>query len=214
MKETALVVGATGLVGMELTKQLLDRDEVGLVKVVVRKTFPLEHTKLQVLMLNWNEVDQWGEEISANQVYCCLGTTRKKAGSMAAFRAVDVDLVLAVGRRARLWCRSFTVVSSQGANPMSIWPYLKAKGDMEMGLRRLGMERLNIVRPGLLLGQRAESRPAERLAMRIMKSMMGILRGRLRFLRPVSDQKLAEFMIHIAAAPENGIYHYENQDFN
>ena len=61
MKETALVVGATGLVGMELTKQLLDRDEVGLVKVVVRKTFPLEHTKLQVLLLDWNEVDQWGE---------------------------------------------------------------------------------------------------------------------------------------------------------
>jgi hypothetical protein len=95
-----------------------------------------------------------------------------------------------------------------------MWPYLKAKGDMEMGLRRLGLERLNIVRPGLLLGQRAESRPAERLAMRIMKSMMGILRGRLRFLRPVSDHKLAKFMIHIAAAPEKGIYHYENQDIN
>jgi len=214
MKETALVVGATGLVGMELTKQLLDRDEIGLVKIVVRRAFPLEHPKLEVLLLDWKEVDQWGEEISANQVFCCLGTTHKKAGSMAAFRAVDVDLVVAVGRRAQLWCRSFTVVSSQGANPLSIWPYLKAKGDMEMGLRRLGLERLNIVRPGLLLGQRAESRPAERLAMRIMKSMMGILRGRLRFLRPVSDQKLADFMIHIAAAPEKGIYHYENQDFN
>jgi uncharacterized protein YbjT (DUF2867 family) len=174
----------------------------------------LEHPKLEVLLLDWKEVDQWGEEISANQVFCCLGTTHKKAGSMAAFRAVDVDLVVAVGRRAQLWCRSFTVVSSQGANPLSMWPYLKAKGDMEMGLRRLGLERLNIVRPGLLLGQRAESRPAERLAMRIMKSMMGILRGRLRFLRPVSDHKLAKFMIHIAAAPEKGIYHYENQDFN
>ncbi|MFZ4060998.1 MAG: NAD(P)H-binding protein [Bacteroidia bacterium] len=214
MKETALVVGATGLVGMELTKQLLDRDEIGLVKIVVRRAFPLEHPKLEVLLLDWKEVDQWGEEISANQVFCCLGTTHKKAGSMAAFRAVDVDLVVAVGRRAQLWCRSFTVVSSQGANPLSMWPYLKAKGDMEMGLRRLGLERLNIVRPGLLLGQRAESRPAERLAMRIMKSMMGILRGRLRFLRPVSDHKLAKFMIHIAAAPEKGIYHYENQDIN
>ena len=214
MKETALVVGATGLVGMELTKQLLDRDEIGLVKIVVRRAFPLEHPKLEVLLLDWKEVDQWGEEISANQVFCCLGTTHKKAGSMAAFRAVDVDLVVAVGRRAQLWCRSFTVVSSQGANPLSMWPYLKAKGDMEMGLRRLGLERLNIVRPGLLLGQRAESRPAERVAMRIMKSMMGILRGRLRFLRPVSDHKLAKFMIHIAAAPEKGIYHYENQDIN
>jgi uncharacterized protein YbjT (DUF2867 family) len=214
MKETALVVGATGLVGMELTKQLLDRDEIGLVKIVGRRAFPLEHPKLEVLLLDWKEVAQWGEEISANQVFCCLGTTHKKAGSMAAFRAVDVDLVVAVGRRAQLWCRSFTVVSSQGANPLSMWPYLKAKGDMEMGLRRLGLERLNIVRPGLLLGQRAESRPAERLAMRIMKSMMGILRGRLRFLRPVSDHKLAKFMIHIAAAPEKGIYHYENQDIN
>ena len=214
MKETALVMGATGLVGMELTKQLLDRDDIGLVKVLVRRAFPLKHAKLEVLMVDWGEVNQWGDEISANQVFCCLGTTRKKAGSMAAFRAVDVDLVIAVARRAQLWCRSFSVISAQGANPLSIWPYLKAKGDMEMGLRRLGLERLNILRPGLLLGQRTESRPAERLAMRIMKPMMGILRGRLRFLRPVSDQKLAEFMIHIAAAPEKGIYHFENQDFN
>jgi len=214
MKETALVVGATGLLGMEITKQLLDREGISLVKVLVRRDFPIMHHKLQVLVVDWGEVHQWGEEISANQVYCCLGTTRKKAGSIGAFRAVDVDLVIAVARRTRLWCRSFTVVSSQGATPISFWPYLKAKGDMEVGLLRLGFERLNIMRPGLLLGKRTENRPAESLAIRIMKPLKFLFRGRLRFLRPVSAIKLAGFMLEVGAEPEKGIYQYENQDFN
>ena len=85
---------------------------------------------------------------------------------------------------------------------------------MEVGLLRLGFERLNIMRPGLLLGKRTENRPAESLAIRIMKPLKFLFRGRLRFLRPVSAIKLAGFMLEVGAEPEKGIYQYENQDFN
>lgn len=214
IKETALVVGASGMVGLELTRQLLQNESIAQVGVVVRGTFPLQDPKLMMIRPDWSEVHTWGEEIKADQVFCCLGSTIKKAGSIAAFRAVDVDLVLSVARRTQLWSRSFTVISSQGASSASVFPYLKAKGDMEIGLRKLGFTRLNILRPGLLLGERNESRPAERLAMHILGPLSPILRGRLRFLRPVTAQKLASFMIQVGADLDKGIYHYENQDFN
>lgn len=213
-QEIALVVGATGMIGLELTRQLLQNESIAQVSVVVRGAFPLEDSKLMVIRPDWSEVHAWGEEIKADQVYCCLGSTIKKAGSLAAFRAVDVDLVLAIARRAQLWCRSFTVISSQGASSVSVFPYLKAKGDMEIGLRKLGFDRLSILRPGLLLGERNESRPAERLAMKIMGPLSPVLRGRLRFLRPVRAQKLASFMMQVGADFSKGIYHYENQDLN
>lgn len=137
----ALVVGAGGLTGGKLLRLLLESPAHEEVIAVVRLPLDVQHPKLKQLVLDFEAVEQWGQEIAAQEVYLCLGTTIRKAGSVAAFRAVDVELTLAIGKRCQLFAQSVVVLSSLGASSAALNFYRKAKGDMENRFIRLDIPR-------------------------------------------------------------------------
>lgn len=167
-----LLAGATGLTGEHLLDRLLNEPTVSRVLAPTRRPLA-EHAHLE------NPV---GDLLSllptlSGQIdiaYCCLGTTIKEAGSQEAFRAVDLDLVVAFGKRAReLGARHLLVVSAVNAAPDSSVFYSRIKGEMEHALRAQDWPQLTLARPSLLVGNRPETRWAEQLAAPIAKLIPG-----------------------------------------
>lgn len=192
----AVVIGPTGLVGAEVTRRLLEDPEVQRVVAVSRKPLA-EHPKLgQVLIAGLAELPARAAELKGDIYFCCLGTTIKDAGSREAFRKVDHAAVLDFGRIAKSHnARSFAVVTAAGANPASPVFYSRVKGEVETALRQLGLTRLVIFRPGLLIGDRRSFRPAERLMIAAFRALSGLL-PRYWLKRSATEvQRLAERLI-------------------
>ena len=161
---SALLAGATGLVGRELAAQWVGPDPLHL---LVRRPLQPRNVLQRVHVVDFAALPPLP---TAQSAFCCLGTTIRLAGSQAAFRAVDFDAVLAFARAAgHAGVRRFAVVSSLGADPASRNFYNRVKGEMEAELQRLGFVSLVIVRPSLLAGDRAalgqSTRWGERLAL-------------------------------------------------
>lgn len=159
-KKTALIIGASGLVGRELLTQLLDDERYEKVTVLVRKPLGIDHEKLdqQRYDFDWKNADF----IQGDELYCCLGTTIKTAGSAAAFRKVDYDYVVETAKMAvDNGISKIAVVSSMGANKNSPLLYPQTKGEMEAAVMALEFDACFIVRPSLLLGLRPELRMGE-----------------------------------------------------
>lgn len=188
--KTAAVAGATGLVGGFVLRRLLDDPATGRVVAPTRRPLP-PHPKLE------NPLLAPGCEMAGlDEAYGCLGTTRKDAGSAAAFRAVDFDLALAFARAAKAGgARSFGLVSSAGADPGSAFLYPRVKGEAEAAVSALGFETVVIARPSLLLGERAKPRPAEKLGEAALALASPLLLGPLRKYRAISADAVAAALI-------------------
>lgn len=191
------LVGATGLVGGSLIEACVRRGDVRLV-AVARREMPLpDGARMEVLLA---PVEGWNEAIAASNAdvfVCALGTTmRNVGGSREAFRAVDHDLVLASARAARAArIGQMILVSSVGADTSSKNFYLRTKGETEEQLRKLGFERLDVLRPSLLVGRRRESRPLERLAVLFAPVMNLFLHGNSRRYRAIRTTDIVEAIL-------------------
>lgn len=163
-----LLGGGTGLVGGLLTRRLLARDDVALTSLVRRGTAAHERvTDFDSLIADPHATATAMGLGRVDVGISCLGTTIRIAKTQAAFRRVDFDTVIALAKAAKaLGARQFIVVTSAGAKQGAGNFYLSVKGDTEAALGTLGFERLDILRPGLILGPRAERRPAEEWAQR------------------------------------------------
>ncbi|SFA66494.1 oxidoreductase [Metapseudomonas otitidis] len=171
-----LLAGATGLTGEHLLDRLLNERTVERVLAPSRRPLAA-HPRLEnpVGELT-NLLPQLGGPVDT--AFCCLGSTIRQAGSQEAFRAIDIDLVVAVGRRAReLGARHYLVISALGADRGSSVFYNRVKGEMEDALRDQGWPQLTLARPSLLLGPRQEFRLGERLAAPLMRLIPGKYRG-------------------------------------
>lgn len=135
-------------------------------------------------------------------VFCCLGTTRAKAGSERAFRRVDYEYPLALAEiAASMNAEAFLVVSSLGADPNSKLFYSRVKGELERDLEKLSLRALRIFRPSLLLGARAERRAGERLAIALARPLSALLHGPLEKYRPIAADGVARAMLEVALNP-------------
>jgi uncharacterized protein YbjT (DUF2867 family) len=171
------VAGANGLVGSALLRRLLEDPLVARVVAPTRRPLP-PHAKLENPALSGA---QWPDLAPLDEAFSALGTTRAKAGSPEAFRAVDLDLNAAFARAARkAGARGFGLVSSLGANADSAFLYPRTKGEVENVLRGLGFETLVIARPSFLLGPRAEARAGESAALRAATLLGPVLPARWR----------------------------------
>ena len=138
VKKTALVVGATGLVGGNLVNVLLKAPEYEKVIVWVRKSTGIKNKKLQEKIINFELLDTYKLEDTVNHIFCCLGTTIKKAKSKEAFKKVDLEYIVSLARKAKENDVSqFLVISAMGANIKSTVFYNKVKGQMETDLSNL-----------------------------------------------------------------------------
>jgi uncharacterized protein YbjT (DUF2867 family) len=202
-----LLIGATGLVGRGVVAAMDDRPLTILARRAVDGA-PDGHALVA-------PPERWADIIAAERpatLICCLGTTIRQAGSQAAFRAVDHDLVLAAARGARLGgARQMIVVSSVGASAKSRNFYLRTKGEMEAGLRALDFARLDILRPGLLTGAReGVPRLGEGIAMMAAPFTNALLHGTLRRYRSIPAATVARAIVRLAGQGDSGVYVHEN----
>ncbi|MEM8994615.1 MAG: NAD(P)H-binding protein, partial [Acidobacteriota bacterium] len=194
---TALAVGATGLVGGFLLRRLVDDPRYGAVHAPTRRDLPFEHPELHPHAVDFDRLEAADDGIFAvDDVFCALGTTIKKAGSQDAFRRVDQHFVEAVARRARgAGARRFTMVSSIGADAGASNFYLSVKGAAEAAVDACGYPELHILRPSLLLGDRAEHRLGEQAATVASTLFSPLLMGPVARYRPIHARTVAAGMV-------------------
>ncbi|RFS13871.1 oxidoreductase [Emticicia sp. C21] len=167
--KTALIVGATGLIGKHLTQKILNHPSYSKIKVLARKPLDFQHPKLEQIIINFDNFDK--SLVVADDVFCCLGATMKQAGSKEAFYKVDFTYPLEIAKAAiQNGARQYLIVSALSANEGSMFYYSRVKGEIEKALTDLHFPGLLIFRPSLLLGERKESRAGEGLAAVIMKT--------------------------------------------
>lgn len=202
---TALVAGPTGAVGKALLLRLLADPRYTRVKALSRRSLGISHAKLEELRLDGTSLDSLGASLAADDVYCCLGTTLKQAGSKAAFERVDYHLVLELARAAKAQgAKQFLVVSAVGASLRSPAFYSRVKARMEQAVREVGFDSLHIVRPSLLLAEREQWRPAEWVASKAAPLLNKALTGELAKYRAVKVDEVAAAMIGLAAGQTPG----------
>src|SRR6266480_1688362 len=199
VSRTALLAGATGLVGSHVLNLLLGDPEWTRVVTVGRRTTARQHAKLEQRVLDLGTLETLGDVPRLNDVFCCIGTTIKRAGSQPAFRLVDHTFVVGLARAGlRAGATQLLLVSAVGADPASRIFYSRVKGQTEAAVRQLPYRAVQIFRPSLLLGRRSEFRLGERVAMLTAPFLSLALLGKLRRYRPIHAATVARAMVTIA----------------
>ncbi len=200
--KTAVITGASGVVGARTLHHLLERDDVARVVTLGRRPLPVRHEKLVPRTVDLRSPAAMEPEIpeGADVAFCCLGTTMKQAGSKEAFRAVDRGAVVAFGEAARRrGVPRFLLVSSIGASARSRNFYLRTKGEAEDGLAQLGFAQLTVVRPSFIddQGARPEARMGERLTLPVFRAVFTVL-GRKRRFAPIPADVIGRALVRLA----------------
>lgn len=217
--KTAAVVGATGLVGGYLLRALAEQPAYARV-IALSRSRPTDLDELPGV--DWEplpsaQVDADGKhfvEVPAGQdFYSALGTTRAKAGGAEAFERIDYGLNVALARGAvAAGYGQYLLVSSVGSDPRSQFLYSRVKGTLELDIKALPFWGTHIFQPGLLLGERNESRWGERLAKPLFKGLDALTAGRLGRYRPVEAEAVAQAMVAAAQRTDGGIFTYTNPE--
>lgn len=196
MGKTALIIGASGLVGGELLQQLLSDQHFEQVIAFVRNELPIQHNKLIQHEIDFDNLESYSKLIKGDVVFCCLGTTIKKAKTQEAFKKVDYEYPLSFANIAKKnGITKFIVISSLGASSKSSNFYLNVKGSLEKDLKKLKFESLVAVRPSMLLGNRKEFRRGELIA-KFLVSITGFLMiGKLKRHKGIEAKTVAKAMM-------------------
>ena len=207
--KSALLAGASGLVGSELLTILLNSQEYSKITILVRKSIEIKHPKLLEQVINFEELSLYKNIFKVNDVYCCLGTTIKKAKRKEAFKKVDVDYPLEMAKLSKeMECEKFLIISSMGANPDSSIFYSRMKGLVEQKLKETGIKSLHIFRPSLLLGDRKEYRFGESLSAFFLKGLSFLFIGSLKKYKAITAKTVASGMHKAAQSDSTGVHLY------
>lgn len=208
VQKTALVLGATGLIGNILTHQLVESPYYSQVKVFVRNTLPWKHPRLQEIQFDYEHPN--GLLTHVNDIFCCLGTTIKKAGSKEAFRKVDYEYPLNIAQLGLAnGAQKFAIVTAMGADPDSSIFYNQVKGEIERDLTALNYPTLLIFRPSLLFGDRTEYRLGERIASGVMRLFNPLIPAKY---RGIEAAKVANAMQSTMQRGLTGKHVFESDD--
>src|SRR6266851_4859900 len=200
----AVVAGGTGLVGTELLKLLDEERRYGRITSLVRQE-TVAAGRVENRVVSFDDLDR-SELPEVDDAYCCLGTTRRVAGSDDAFRKVDFDYVLAYARAAhRAGAVRFLIVSAMGAKVESRFLYTRVKGQVEAAISTLGFQVVGIARPSFLIGRRARARGGETAALILSHAVTPFMVGPLRHFRPIEARTVAAGLIHLAFNAPNGV---------
>jgi len=207
---TALLAGATGLVGSHCLSQLLSDAAYGRVVAVVRRPLPMNDPKLDTRVVDFDRLAA-ADLPPVDDVYCALGTTIRRAGSRDAFRRVDHDYVVALARRAaERGAARFVLVSAIGADARSLVFYSRVKGETDRDVVSVGFDAVHLLRPSFLVGERSQNRPGERLMIRLFSGLAPVLIGPLRRYRPIAAAAVARAMRVVALRDDRGVHVHES----
>jgi uncharacterized protein YbjT (DUF2867 family) len=204
---TAIVAGATGLVGNQLTRQLLKDSRIEKVVVLTRRPTGLQHSKLEEHIVNFNAPDTWKKLVAGDILYSALGTTLRAAGSKEAQYQVDHTYQLSIAKAAAAnGVSKYVLVSAAGSSTKSTIFYSRMKGELERDVQKLPFETIHILRPGMLKGERKNTRTGEIIGGAIMEAVSYI--PGLGNLKPIAGHEVARAMINASFRHVVGIHIY------
>ena len=197
--KTALVFGSTGLVGGHLLDQLIKNENYNKIKLFVRSEIIINDLKVQIVKTDFNNMEKHKEEMTGDHCYFCIGTTKQNSPDKDEYRRVELDLPKQIAQITKSnSVNSFVFVSSGYADPNSSGDYLKFKGLVEEELKRLSFNKLGIMRPSFLIGDRKEKRLGEKLGIFVFKLLSPLFLGPLKKMKPIQSEKVAKAMIKIS----------------
>lgn len=196
--KSAIVIGASGLVGSFITIKLLDDNRYEKVKVFVRNSLDIKHQKLEEYIVNFDMLEDWKDRVTGDELYSSLGTTIKKAGSKEKQYKIDFTYQYDIAKAAsENGVKTYLLVSSVGADYKSSNFYLRMKGNLDEKIQQLNFERIRIFRPSILVGLRSETRLGESIGIKIAGIVTKIIPA-LKKYKPINASKVAESMIKSA----------------
>jgi len=194
--KTAIVFGATGLVGNLLLEELINSGNYKSIRIFVRHSSDVSEPSVEEIITDFSVPESYLSKIKGDDLFICTGTTIRKAGSVANVEKIDRDLPAMVAEAAfKNGVKRIAVVSSIGADTTSKNYYLRIKGEMEENIIKLGFEKTVIVRPSILLGERKEKRAGEIVGKAVMKAIQPVFTGKFRKYRPIHGRDVAKAMI-------------------
>ena len=210
--KTVTLIGATGLIGNHLLLLLLDDPLIDTVRILIRRHIDQQHPKLEKKIVDFNDADSLLVAIdNSDVVFCTVGTTQRKVkGDKKAYRKVDYDIPVKAARFCKMTgCEKFILVSSVGANSKSNNFYLNLKGEVEDAVESAGISSVHIMRPSMLLGDRKEYRPLEKMGKKIMTGISFLLPSKY---KPIHAKMVAKAMVEASKKKEAGIFYYEYKE--
>ena len=197
--KTAILAGATGLIGNQLLNNLLESNHYERIVILVRKEIPLQSPKLIQVIVDYNNLQLITKNLKGDDVFCCLGTTIKNAGSQDEFYKVDYQYCLNLAIETnKNGASNFYLISSLGANANSKIFYNSVKGKIENAIKNIGFNSFYIFRPSILLGNRNEFRLGEKIMQMIMKPFSKIMIGSMKKYAAIESKQVAKAMYYIA----------------
>jgi uncharacterized protein YbjT (DUF2867 family) len=212
---TAVVLGATGLVGQSLVQQLLEDSYFSKVRILVRQAVNFSHPKLEVEIVNFDNLVEFRKKLGKGDcIFCCVGTTQKQVkGDKKAYHKVDVDLPVNAAKMAKdAGFTTFLLVSAVGADAHSANFYLRFKGEAEQKIAEVNLKTFHAFRPGILLGKRKEFRMAESVGKGVMHTLSALFVGNLKKYRGIDAADVARAMVAAAKREGRGmfVHHYDD----
>jgi uncharacterized protein YbjT (DUF2867 family) len=201
--KSAIILGATGLTGDLLLGRLLDDPRYARIILFSRSTVGLQNPKIQEHLVDVLNLEDQKVRFQADEVYCCIGTTRARTSDKKKYKAIDYGIPVSAARLCKAnGIRTFIVISSLGANPSSSLFYSRIKGEMEQDVIRVGLPKTHILQPSLIGGKRKERRFGEWVAKQFMNALRMVMVGSLKKYRAVPPGDIALSMVWLA----NNVY--------
>ena len=200
--KTALLFGASGLVGSHLLNQLIKDTNYSKIKLFVRSVTEIIDPKVEIIKTDFNNLQNHKEDVKGDDCFFCIGTTKKNSSDKDEYRRVELDIPKEIAKIAKLnLVNSFIFVSAIYANSNSSGDYVRFKGLVEEELKRLNFPKLALMRPSFLMGDRKEKRVGEKIGIFVFKLLSPLLLGPLKKMKPIHSETVAKAMIR--AANEN-----------
>lgn len=197
--KTAIILGATGLTGSILLNKLVEDERYRKIKVFSRNHVKIKHDKIEEYLINLFELEKFNNLFTADEVFCCIGSTQKKTPDNDTYRMVDFGIPATAAKLAQQnQIKTFQVISAMGANENSRIFYNRIKGEMEGAVMERRISNTYILRPSLIGGQREENRPMEYIWKKIMLVGDHLLVGKLKKYRSIQPETIVEAMIYLA----------------
>ncbi len=196
--KTALLFGASGLVGSHVLYQLISNNNYSKIKLFVRSSIDTSDPKIEIIQTDFNNLENHREDIKGDDCFFCIGTTKKNSPDKNEYKRVELEVPKQVAQIAKSnSVNSFVFISSGYADPKSSGDYLKFKGEVEEELKRLNFPNLGIMRPSFLLGDRKEKRIGEKIGIFVFKLLSPLFLGPLKKMKPIQSATVAKAMIAI-----------------
>jgi uncharacterized protein YbjT (DUF2867 family) len=196
--KTALLFGASGLVGSHVLSQLISNNNYSKIKLFVRSSIDISDPKIEIIQTDFNNLENHREDIKGDDCFFCIGTTKQNSPDKNEYRRVELEVPKQIAQIAKSnLVNSFVFVSSGYADPKSSGDYLKFKGEVEEELKKLNFPKLGIMRPSFLLGDRKEKRIGEKIGIFIFKLLSPLFLGPLKKMKPIHSAIVAKGMIAI-----------------